>query len=227
MGEVDLTNMTLGRPYLQVRQAIFEWIGGWEKEGNLLLAEAMENGNEGGRLSYFAYLISKTYEAPLPFISQLENAVKTIFAAATPAGAAALTDVFKYVRLIVPGKWWLDKESKRLNACALKAADQPCTPGMRKRSFVTPLMSNGRTRSSSTDTLTRCSNWTQSHPSFSTSSICTAKARIFFSVLPRKKDLERLRDIQAIAVERNERLLINLLGKEIRQIEEFPVIIYG
>jgi len=38
---------------------------------------------------------------------------------------------------------------------------------------------------------------------------------------PTEKDLQRLRDIQALAVERNERLLINLLGKEIRQIEEF------
>jgi len=227
MGEADLTNMTLGRPYLQVRQAIFEWIGGWEKEGNLLLAEAMGNGNEGGRLSYFAYLISRTYEAPLPLISQLENAIKTLFAAPTPAGAAALTDVFKYVRLIVPGKWWLDKESKRLNACALKAADQPCTPQDAEKIVRYAFDERWPDPELIHQYVKKMLKLDPKSPLFLYFQYLHGKSSHLFRPPPMEKDLQRLRDIQAIAVERNERLLINLLGKEIRQIEEFLSSSFG
>jgi len=221
MGEADLTNMTLGRPYLRVRQAIFEWIGGWEKEGNLLLAEAMENGNEDGRLSYFAYLISRAYEAPLPLISQRENAIKTIFAAPAPAVVAALTEVIQYVRLIVPDKGWLDKEFKRLNACALKAANQPCTHQDAEKIVHYAFNERWPDRALIHRYVKKMLNLDPKSPLFLYFQYLYDKSAHLFQRPPTEKDLQRLRDIQALAVERNERLLINLLGKEIRQVEEF------
>lgn len=220
MGAADLTHMTLGRPYLQVRQAIFEWIGGWEKEGNLLLAEAMENGNEDGRLSYFAYLLCITYEAPLPLIAQLGNAVKTIFAAPTPTGAAALTDVMQYVRLIAPGKGWLDKESKRLNACALKAADQPCTPQDAEKIVRYALDERWPDWELINRYVKKMLTLDPRSPLFLYFQYLHGKKSHLFPH-PTAKDMARLRDIQALAVERNERLLINVLDKEIRRIEGF------
>ncbi|MEI7672351.1 MAG: hypothetical protein WCK00_09590, partial [Deltaproteobacteria bacterium] len=221
MGEADLMNMTLGRPYLQIRQAIFEWIGGCEKEGNLLLADAMKNGNEDGRLSYFAYLISKACEAPLPLISRLENTVKAIFAAPTPAGAAILTDVFTYVRPIIPNERWLNKESMRLRACAMKAADQPCTPGDAEKiircAFDEPLPDWHLIQRY----IKKMLKLDPKSPLFLYFQYLRDKDLHRFQRPPAEKDLQRLRDIQAIAVERNERLLINLLSKEIRRIEGF------
>ena len=221
MGEADLTNMTLGRPYLLVRQAIFEWIGGREKEGSLLLAEAMENGDGDGRLSYFAYLIGRTYEAPSPLISQLENGIKKIFAAPTPAVVAALTEVIQYARLIVPGKSWLDKESRRLNACALKAADRPCTPQDAEKIVHYAFGERWPDFELIDRYVKKMLNQDPKSPLFLYFQYLHGKRSHLLQRPPTEKDLQRLRDIQALAVERNERLLLNLLGKEIRQIEEF------
>ncbi len=220
LGEADITNMTLGRPYLQVRQAIFESIGGGDAEGNLLFAEVLKNDSQDGRLSYFAYLIGKTYEAPLPVISRLEKSVKTIFATATPAGVAALIDVIKYVRLIVSDKWWMDKESKRLNACALKAAAKPCAPGDAEKIVSYAFDERWPDLGLINRYVKKMLNLDPKSPLFLYYHYLHDKQSHLFP-RPTTKDLKRLRNIQAIAVERNERLLINLLGKEIRQIEEF------
>ncbi len=220
MGEADLQDMTLGRPYLLVRQAIFEWIGGYEKEGDLLLAEVMKNDNEDGRLSYFAYLISIAYSAPPPLISRLENDVKAIFTAMTPASAAALTDVFRYVKLIDPSKFWLQKEAKRLNACALKAADQPCKPQDAEKIIRYAFDERWPDRALLHRYIKKMLKLDPNSPLFLYFLYLYDRNKGFVNP-PTEKDLKRLKDIQSIAVERNERLLINQLGKEIRQLEEF------
>ncbi len=219
LGATESTNMTLGRPYLQIRQAIFEWIGGAEKEGDLLLAEALKNGNENGRLSYFAYMLGRAYEAPLPLISRLEDAVKPVFVTPSPAGVAALVDVIKYIKLIVRDNWWLNKESGRLNACALKAADQPCSPDDAERIIRYALNEQWTNHKL---IYRYAKNILREDP----------KSPLFLYFLymhdkishsykpPTHNDLQKLKDIQEIAVERNQRLLVNLLAQEIRRIEE-------
>jgi len=226
MDEADPLNMTLGRPYLLARQAIFEWIGGYEKEGNQHLSDATENGNEDGRVSYFAYLISKAYDAPSPLISLLENDLKPILVAPSPSVAAALTDVYKYVQLIAPDKFWLQKEAKRLNAYALKAADQPCTPRDAEKIIHYAFDERWPDRALINCYIKKMLKLDPSSPLFLYFQYLYDRSLQFVQP-PTEKDLKRLRDIQTMAVERNERLLINLLGKEIRQIEEFLSSPYG
>jgi anaerobic selenocysteine-containing dehydrogenase len=151
----------------------------------------------------------------------LENGIKKIFAAAAPAVVAALTEVIQYARLIVPGKSWLDKESRRLNACALKAADRPCTPQDAEKIIHYAFGERWPDFELIDRYVKKMLNQDPKSPLFLYFQYLHGKRSHLLQRPPTEKDLQRLRDIQALAVERNERLLINLLGKEIRQIEEF------
>ena len=147
----------------------------------------MENGNEGGRLSYFAYLISKNVRSPASLHFAIGNAVKTVFAAATPAGAAALTDVFKYVRLIVRGQMVAEQRvqaSERLRPEGSRSALHPRDAEKIVRYAFDEQWPDPELIHRYVNKMLKLD---PKSPLFSTSSICTAKARIFFSVLPRKR----------------------------------------
>ncbi len=220
LGEAEPTNMTLGRRYLLIRQAIFEWIGGEEREGNLLLAEALKNGNEGGRLSYFASMIGKVYDAPPPLLSRLEDAVRPVFATPSPAGISALVDVFQYIKLVAADNWWLNKESRRLTASALKAADQPCSPEDAENIIRYAIRERPRNPGLIYQYAQNILRDDPKSPLFLYFLHLHGKISSGYSP-PTRNDLQRLKDIQEIAVERNQRLLVNMLAQEIRTIEEF------
>jgi hypothetical protein len=150
----------------------------------------------------------------------LENGLKPVFAMPSPLVAAVLTDVFKYVRLIDPGKWWLDKESKRLNEFATKAADQPCTPRDAEKIILYAFDERWPDRALINRYVKKILKLDPNSPIFCYFQYLYDRSRGGVQP-PTEKDLKRLKDIQSNAVERNERLLINQLGTEIRQIEEF------
>ena len=219
MGEPGLENMNMGRPYLQARLAIFEWIGGCEEEGNRLLADVIRNGNDDLRLSYFAYLVGRAYGTPAPCLSQLQKHVKTIFQNPTPAAAAALADVIRYVKLLALPKPWLDNEFHRLNRYALEAADKACTPHEAEKIVRYALEQEGKGIKLGQSYVTKILAQDPRHPLFLYFQYMYDRSNDFRP--PTENDRQRLKDILALAVERNERLLVNALNKELRKIEEF------
>jgi len=218
MGEPGLENMNLGRPYLQVRLAIFEWIGGCEDEGNRLLADVIRNGNNDLRLSYFAYLVGRAYGTPEPCLSQLQKQINTIFRNPTPAAAAALTEVIRYVNLIALPKPWLDNEFHRLNRYALKAADNACTPLEAEKIVRYAIEQEKRGDKLVQRYVEKILAQDPRHPLFLYFQYMYDRSKHFRP--PTENDRQRLKDILSLAVERNERLLVNTINRELRKIED-------
>jgi hypothetical protein len=218
MGEPGLENMNMGRPYLNARLAIFEWISGCEDEGSRLLTDIIRNGSDDLRLSYFACLVGRAYGAPEPCLSQLQKHINTIFRNPTPAAAAALTDVIKYVNLIALPKPWLDNEFHRLNRYALEAADKPCAPHEAEK-----IVRYAIEREKGGDKLVqryveKILAQDPRHPLFLYFQYMYDRSKHFRP--PTENDRQRLKDILTLAVERNERLLVNALNRELRKIED-------
>ena len=218
MGEPGLENMNLGRPYLQARLAIFEWIGGCEDEGNRLLTDIIENGNHDLRLSYFAYLVGRAYGASETCLLQLQKHINTIFRNPTPAAAATLTDVIKYVNLTVLPKPWLDNEFHRLNRYALEAADNACTPREAEKIVRYAIEQERGGDKLIQRYVEKILSQDPRHPLFLYFRYLYDRNKYFRP--PTENDRQRLKDILALAVERNERLLVNALNKELRKIED-------
>ena len=220
MGEPGLENMNLGRPYLQARLGIFEWIAGCEDEGNRLLADVIGSGNDDLRLSYFAYLVGRAYGTPEPCLSQLQIHINTIFRNPTPAAAAALTDVIKYVNLIALPKPWLDNEFHRLNRYALEAADNACNPREAEKIVRYAIEQEKGGDKLVQRYVEKILAQDPRHPLFLYFQYMYDRSKHFRP--PTENDRQRLKDILALAVERKERLLVNALNKELRKIEDSP-----
>ncbi|MDO8721430.1 MAG: hypothetical protein Q7J31_04290 [Syntrophales bacterium] len=218
MGEPGLENMNLGRPYLQARLAIFEWIGGCEEEGNRLLADVIGNGNDDVRLLYFAYLVGRTYGVTELHLSQLQKHIKPIFQNPTPGAAAALTDVIKYVNHVGLPKPWLDDEFHHLNRYALEAVDKPCTPAEAEKIVRYAFEQEREGKILVQRYVKKMLAQDPRQPLFLYFKYLSDRSNLFRP--PTKNDLQILQDILDIAVERNERLLINIFTKELRKIEE-------
>ncbi len=218
MGESGLENMNLGRPYLNARLAIFEWIGGCEDEGNRLLADVIGNGKNDLRLSYFAYLVGRAYGASEPCLSQLQKHINTIFRNPTPAAAAALTEVIKYVNLIALPKPWLDNEFHRLNRYALEAADKACTPNEAEKIVRYAIEQEEGGDKLIQRYVEKILAQDPRHPLFLYFQYMYDRSKHFRP--PTENDWQRLKDILTLAVERNERLLVNALNRELRKIED-------
>jgi tetratricopeptide (TPR) repeat protein len=221
LGEADSANMTLGRPYLLIRMAIFEWISGGEEgeeEGNLLLAEALKNGNEDGRLPYFAYMIGRTYDVGRTFIDKLDKAAQKAVANLSPAGVAAMAEVAGYIRLLGPPALWFQRERELLNRRALKAAEQPCLAGDAEK-IIRYAFDQTRVDH---DLISRYVNNILRRDPKSPLFLYFRYLNEFdpYSFEFKKQEyLKSLKEIHDLAVERNERLLVNLLDRDIRKIE--------
>lgn len=218
LGERGLGNMNLGRPYLKTRLAIFEWIAGCEEEGNRLWADVIGKDNDDFRLSYFACLIGRMYGVREPYLTQLQTLITPIFQNPTSANAAAYTDVIRYVRRIDPEKSWLNEEFRRLNKYAAEAADNACTP--REAEII---IRYAYEQASDGEKLfqkyiKKMLAQDRRHPLFLYYQYLSERSKHFRPHA--KKDLRTLEDILTIAEERNDRLLINILNKEIHIIEE-------
>jgi hypothetical protein len=217
MGEPGLGNMNLGRPYLQTRLAIFEWIGGCEEEGNRLWADVISKGNCNLRLLYFAWLVGRMYGVRESHLSQLQKLIKPIFQNPTPADAATLTDVIKYVYRIDPTKPWFDEEFHRLNRYALDAVDKACTPQEAEKIIRYAFEQERDGNKVVQRYIKKMLAQDPRHPLFLYFKYLSDRSNHFRP--PAENDLQILKGILTIAVERNERLLINILNKELRKID--------
>ena len=221
LGQPGTNNMTLGHQYLQVRHAVFEWIAGHEEEGNLIFEDALERNSDSGQLTYFAYLIGRTYRAPQARVSRLEKEVKAIFRNPLPGLAATFADIITYVELIALSKPWLYRELDLLNAYATKAADKACTVAEAERIVRYALDQEMKGEKLGRLYIRKVLKKDPRNPLFLYfEHIYKYDMQSPFRSPPRDK-LQKLKDILAIAVERNERLLVDILNKRMREVETY------
>jgi hypothetical protein len=219
LAEAGLDNINLGLPYLKVRLAIFEWISGCDQQGGLLLEDVVSTDDGAPQVMYFAYLIGRIYEAPAQHVSRLEKQVKEVFENPAPAVAAAFTDILQYVNRIDLPKFWISREFNRLNQYAMDAAVKVCIP-LEAEKIVRYAFTQGSPGKRLADRYIRIIlDQDPRNPLFLHFQYLNETADP--SRPPTTFDLQQLKDILAISVERNERILINLLNKHIRLVEDY------
>ena len=219
LGEAGLNNINLGLPYLKVRLAVFEWIGGCDNEGDLLLEDILSNGDGGPQLTFFAYLIGRIYTASAQHWSRLEKRVMDVFKNPVPAVAAAFTDILQYVNLIDLPKFWIRKEFDRLNKYAMDAAVKVCTPPEAEKIVRYASRQGHSGKKLAGRYIHIILDQDPRNPLFLYFKYMNETADNFRP--PTASDLRQLKDILVIAVKRNERILINMLNKIIRSIEDY------
>ncbi|OPY61040.1 MAG: hypothetical protein A4E57_04295 [Syntrophorhabdaceae bacterium PtaU1.Bin034] len=216
-GQPGLANMNLSRPYLRARLAAFEWIMGNEREGDRSMEEAVrETGNEQ-RIVYFTYLIGRAYGIGETYVARLKKRVKAAFQHPEPAEAAAFTEILSYVDIIPLAKPWISAEFDRLNQYAGEAAAKECTPLEAEKIVRYALGQKGAGKAFGPKYIRKVLDEDPRNPLF-----------LYFRYLyntsggtmsPTTDNLQKLKEILSIATERNERLLMETLHREIREVE--------
>jgi hypothetical protein len=218
-GEAGLGNINVGLPYLKVRLAIFEWIGDCSHEGDLLLEDVLCNGDGRAQLTFFAYLMSRIYEAPAQCCSRLETRVIEVFNKPDPGVAASCIDILQYITLIDRPNFWIRKELNRLNEYVMDASVKAC-PLPEAEKIVRYALTHGTYgKRIAGKYIRRILEKDSRNPLFLYFEYLTEKMDECHS--PTDSDLQRVKDILTIAVERNDRLLINDLNKAINSIQDF------
>lgn len=210
-------DMTMGRPCLLIRMALIEWTAGLQEEGDRLFAEAVQNGNREGWLTYFAWMIGYASRLPDNVVIRLKKEAQNVVAGFSLAGVAIALGVVAYVKPLTAQTSWIEEEGERIRKRASKVADQPCTQDDARR-IIEDLLEKEWPYHDLIKRLTRnvLAGDPQS-PWFLYYRFLNENVTGPFS-RQRRHHAAELEKIRAVAVARNERLLINTLDREIRQI---------
>jgi hypothetical protein len=176
------------------------------------------SGEDGPRLTFFAYLMVRIYGVTEEHYTKLEKKVREFFKKPAPAFAADFYETLDYASRTDRHKPWLAKELDLLRKYATTAAKQACSPGVAERivhyAFTQGFWETKLARAYIANILSQDPRnalflyFQYMHETDRGQQISTIFA------------LKKLREILALAEERNEHLLINLLMKEIRNIEQ-------
>ena len=219
LGEPNIDNFSLGHPYLNARLAAFEIISGHESEGERLLEKILEESSHRFGLSYFAYLIWKIYSVPARYVKILEAPINNDLNDPIPSKAAVLTSIILYIEQIDSSKdRWFRDEANRVTKYALEAAKKKCRPEDARKIVDYAFTRGGEGEKLRRKYIHKMLQNDSEDPFFlylkyqdeSDKGIRPSSAR----------DLERLKIILKLAQDRNDRLLIDVLNKEINAIEK-------
>jgi hypothetical protein len=214
-----LENMTLGRPYLLGRLAVFEWMTGHDKEGDRAMAEAISESGDEARLTYFVYLIGRTYGIKEPHISRLKKLIGRFFENPEPTAAAVFCEILSYVNHIALPKPWIRQEFDLLSKYATRAATKLTTPLEAEKIVRFALERPGAGLNLARRYIRKALEQDPRHPTFLYYEYLCETDDGTASARPIRDHIRRLKDILVIAVERNERLLVDTLNKTIRMVQ--------
>jgi tetratricopeptide (TPR) repeat protein len=217
-GDADASDMTMGRPSLLIRMAIFEWMCGGHEEGDRRFAEALQYNNKEGWLSYFAFMIGDVYRLPKETMARLEKDARKVVSNFSPTGVVAAIEVIRYIKLIAPQTVWLARERERIEKRALKVADQPCTEEEAGRIVADALEQSWKNHDLIERYVKIGLNRDPKSPLFLYFQFLDEQSSNYLHS-PTAKDVKKLEEIKVIALKRNDRLLVNTLDRDIRRIE--------